>query len=59
MEGVGWVIGVGGWEARGRLWDCLEHLRVQEVLVIGPDKPRGPKRCLTNTGVNIRPIPPI
>ena len=26
---------------------------MQEVLVIGPDKPRRPRRCLTNTGVNI------
>ena len=30
-----------------------------EMLVIGPDKRRGPKRCLTNTGVTIRPVPPI
>ena len=58
MEGVGWVIGVGGKPEVG-YGTVLEHLRVQEVLVIGPDKPRGPKRCLTNTGVNIRPIPPI
>ena len=39
--------------------DCLEVLRVQQVLVIGPDKPRESKRHLTNTGINIRPIPPI
>ena len=39
--------------------DCLEHLCVQEVLIIGPGKPRGTKRCLINTVVNIRPIPPI
>ena len=26
---------------------------------LGSDKPRGPKRRLTNTGVNIRPIPSI
>ena len=26
---------------------------------VGLDKPGGPKRCLTNTGVNIEPIPPI
>ena len=32
---------------------------VQEVLVISPDKPGGPKGHLTNTGVNIRPIPSI
>ena len=29
------------------------------VLVIGPDKSGGPKKCLINTGVNIRPISPI
>ena len=39
--------------------DCLEWPLVQEVLVIGPDKHREPKRRLTNTGVNIRPIPLI
>ena len=32
---------------------------VQELLVMGPDKPRWPKRRVTNTGMNIRPIPPI
>ena len=26
------------------------------MLIIGPDKPRVLKRCLTNAGVNIRPI---
>ena len=29
-----------------------------KVLIIDPDKPRGPI-LLTNTGVNIRPMPPI
>ena len=36
--------------------DYLEYL---QVLVIGPDKPRGPKGHFTNTGVKIRPVPPI
>ena len=39
--------------------DCLEQLRVQEVLVIGPDNTGGLKRHLTSTGVNIRSIPPM
>ena len=39
--------------------DCLEVPCVQEVLAINSDKPGGPKRCLTYTGVNIRPIPSI
>ena len=29
--------------------DCFKVLCVQEVLVISPDKPGGPKRHLTNT----------
>ena len=33
--------------------------RNSHVLVIGLDKPGGPKRPVTNTGENIRPIPPI
>ena len=36
---------------------CERISRVQEVLVISPDKPGGPKRYITNIGVN--PIPPI
>ena len=36
--------------------DSLEVPFVQEV---NPDNPGGPTTCLTNTGVNIRPIPPI
>ena len=32
---------------------------VSIVLVIDLDKPRGPKRHLTDTGVNIKPIPLI
>ena len=39
--------------------DRLEVPCVREVLVISPDKPGWPKRRVTNTGVNIRPIPPI
>ena len=30
--------------------DCLEVPFVQEMLVISPDKPGGPKRHVTNTG---------
>ena len=54
--------GGGRWAARGELncqQDCLEVPCVQEVLVISPDKPGWLKRCVTNTGVNIRAIPPI
>ena len=40
--------------------DCLEQLCMSpKVLVIDPDKLRGPTSCLTNTGVNIRSMPPI
>ena len=35
------------------------YICVQEILVIGLDKAGGAIRHLTNTGVNIRPIPPI
>ena len=60
--GGGWgVVGVGGKPEAGYTiqLDCLELLSVQEVLVIGLDQPRWPMRYLTNTGVNIRSIPPI
>ena len=63
--GGGGVSGGGGWETGGGLYLPIglfgvATVLVQEVLVIGPDKTGGPyKRCLTNTGVNIRPIPPI
>ena len=52
----------GGWAAGGRSYFQIELFGVSispKVLVIGPDKPRGLKRLLTNTGVNIRPLPPI
>ena len=44
---VGWVEGVGGWEAGGRLYLPIGLFGVrsyesQEVLVIGPDKTGGP-----------------
>ena len=54
-KGVGGRV-VEGWAAGGGLYlpiGLLEHLCVQEVLVIDPDKPT---RYLTNTGVNIRSI---
>ena len=40
--------------------DCLKHLYMspRTAKVIGLDKPRGPKRRLTNTVVNIRPTSP-
>ena len=53
----------GGWAAGAGLYLLIGwfgvFIRVQELLVIGLDNPRGPKRRLTNTGMNIRPIPPI
>ena len=49
----------GGWLVGGGLQLATGLFGVQKVLVIGPDMPRGPKRCLTNTGVNVRPIPLI
>ena len=59
----GWVVGVSGWEARGRLFLPIGLFGV----AMSPtnayhrpiDKPGGPKRCCTNTGVNIRSISPI
>ena len=40
-------------------WAAGDRLYLLNLLVISPDKPRGPKRHVTNAGVNIRPIPPI
>ena len=55
------MVGAGGQLEAGYSFqqDCLEVPCVQKVLVISPDKPGWSKRCVTNTGVNIRPIPPI
>ena len=63
---------VGGWEGDGGWWGWvgsgggLHHpiglfgvAMSPRRLVIGLDKPRWPMRYLTNTGVNIRSIPPI
>ena len=36
------------------VWSIYES---KKCLVTAPDKPRGPKKHLTNTGANIRPIP--
>ena len=52
----------GEWAAGGRLYLPIGVFGVsmspRSAIVIGPDKPGGPKKHLTNTG-NIRPIPPI
>ena len=61
---MGWVVG-GVWVRSQKqvlhfnrtVWSS--YICVQEILVIGLDKPGGAIRHLTNTGVNIRPIPPI
>ena len=53
----------GRWKPRGRLYLLIGLFAV----AMSPrntnhkpiDKPGGTKRHLTNTGVNIRPIPPI
>ena len=45
--------------AEGRLYLLLRMFRVAmspRSAVVAPDKPRGPKRFLTNTGTNFRPI---
>ena len=47
------------WAVGGGLYISIGLFEADIVLVLGPDKPRGPKRHLTNAGVNIRPIPPI
>ena len=63
MRGDGLVMEVGGWAARGGLHLPIGLFRVamspRSASHISLEKLRGPKRCLTNTGVNIRPIPPI
>ena len=55
--------GKGGWAARGGpylpIGPCGVAMNLRSVGLIGSDKPGGPKRHLTNTGVNVRPIPPI
>ena len=54
--------GGGGWEAGGGLHYPIGLFGVAmspRRLVMGLDKPRWPMRYLTNTGVNIRSIPPI
>ena len=59
------MVRVGGWdrsEAPGRLYFPIGLFEVAmsiRNIVIGLHKRGGPKRCLTNTGVNIRPIPLI
>ena len=54
--------GGGGWEAGGGLYHPIGLFGV----AMSPksarhrlEKPGGPMKRLTNTGVNIRPIPPI
>ena len=58
--GWGGLSGEGMWEAGGGLY---LQIGLYGVLTRSAsqrqDKPRGPKRCSTNTEVNIRPIPPI
>ena len=59
MRWVGWWR--CGWAAGGpiELFGVPMNPRSASYVVIGPDKPRGePKRCLTNAGVNNRPISP-
>ena len=46
-----------GWAARGGLYVAMSPRT--KLLVIGLNKPEGPKRRLIKTGVNIRPIPPM
>ena len=45
-----------GYTFKWIIWGICKSKKTEEVLVIGPDKPRVPKRHLTNTGVIIRPI---
>ena len=52
--------GGGEWAAGGRLKHPLglfELAIVQEVPAVGPNMLREPKRRLTTTGVNFRPMP--
>ena len=55
---VSWVV-EGGCAAESGLEFPIGFFGVEKVLVISPDKPRGPKGHLTNTGIDIRPIPYI
>ena len=65
-KGVGGRGGVddGKWAAGGKLYLLIRLFGASIIsprspTVIGLDKPRGPKRHLTKTEVNIRTIPPI
>ena len=68
-----WVVGAGG-RGWGEWWGWMGSRRQVKAFyrtvwssyesknyhaVIGPDKPEGLKGHLANTGVNIRPTPPI
>ena len=56
---VGGVGGGGRWAAEGGLQlqtGVFEGFMCPKVLFISPNKPGGPKRRLTNTRVNIRPV---
>ena len=62
MEGGGVMWGGGEWAAGGRLYLPIGLFEVSMNLRSASHtlrQARGPKKCLTNTGVNIRPIPPI
>ena len=56
--GDGWATGDALYLSK-RLFGVAMSPRSANDRPSSPDKPRGPKRRLTNTGVNIRPIPPI
>ena len=62
MRGGG-VSGGGRLAARGGLYLPVglfgASMSSRVLVIISPDKPRGPKRHLTNTGMNIRSILPI
>ena len=63
MVGAGSLGGGGRWEAGGGLYLPIGLFEASmsprsASHTVGPDKPGGPKRNLTNTGVNITPIPP-
>ena len=38
------------------VWTSYEFKKHQPI---GPDMPKGPKRCLTVTGINFRSMPPM
>ena len=58
-NGVGWVVGkVGGWRRDMSSVRLFKVAMSPRSTSYSPDKPRGPKRCLTSTGPMSKPYLP-